>query len=201
MKPLQAVGLGLIVVALEARFGPYDGLPDPVGWLLILLGLRGVTRRAPLPNTLGLWYLGALALIVATARWFPAAQDAMDDADPALVWAADLPALGFQALLCHGLARLASTAGERRAALWFRVTSIALVVALSLPVLYHAGGVESLAGIGDLGLLLQLLVLGLSLWYSGRTWTGAEPRLPRSVERATAREKARRAAEESRNQD
>ena len=191
MRPLQAVGLGLIVVALVADFGGYDGLPDPIGWILILLGTRGVARRTELGAALALTYLGALALIVATVLWFPSAEDALVDADPALVWAADLPALSFQALLCHGLAGLAAAAGERTPATWFRLTSIGLVIAMTLPVLYHAGGVEALEGTGDVGLLLQLLVLGLTLWYSGRPWTGAEPRLPRSVARATEREAQR----------
>ena len=36
MKPLQAVGFGLIIVILEARLpflGGYDAYFDPIGWL------------------------------------------------------------------------------------------------------------------------------------------------------------------------
>lgn len=196
MRPLQAVGLGLIVIALEARFGAYDGLPDPLGWVLVLLGLRGLAQRTAIGSTLALTYLGALALVVATVRWFPAAADALADAERALVWAADVPSLAFQALLCRELARLAETAGERAAASWFRITALGLVVGLLLPVLYDAAGWAWLEGTGDLGLLLQLLVLLLCLWYSGRAWTGAEQRIPRSVRRATEAERRRRSPED-----
>lgn len=195
MRPLQAVGLGLLLIALEARFGEYDGLPDPIGWLLVLLGLRALTQRTAIGSRLALWYLGAAALAVSAVLWLPGPRAALEDADTALLWAVDVPALGFQALLCLELSRLARSAGERTAAGWFRLTAIGLVVGLALPVLYDAAGWAWLEGTGDLGLLLQLLVLVLSLWYSGRAWTGAEQRLPRSVRRATEAERRRRDAQ------
>ena len=40
MKPLQSVAMGLVIVVLVARYGEYDALADPLGWLLVLWGVR-----------------------------------------------------------------------------------------------------------------------------------------------------------------
>ena len=45
MKPLQGIGLGLVFISLQANFGSYDGLPDPVGWVLILLGFYWLAQQ------------------------------------------------------------------------------------------------------------------------------------------------------------
>ncbi len=36
MRPLGPVARGLLIVVLVARFGGYDALADPLGWLLVL---------------------------------------------------------------------------------------------------------------------------------------------------------------------
>ena len=38
MRPLQSIAMGLVIVALHAEFGGFDALPDPLGWVLVLLG-------------------------------------------------------------------------------------------------------------------------------------------------------------------
>lgn len=169
MKPLQAIGMGLVVIALEARFGDWDASADPLGWLLVLLGLRTL-RPGSLRTTL--WYLGTLATLVSTVVWFPAAASRLDDADPALVWAADLPALGFLAVLCHVLAVAAGEARDRFAAGWLRVAEGVLAFGIVAPVAYFGGGWTSLRGLGDLGLLVQLLLIVLCFVYAGRAWAG-----------------------------
>lgn len=55
MKPLSSVAMGLVIVVLVARFGGYDALPDPLGWLLVLWGVRR------LPDPALLLRLAALA--------------------------------------------------------------------------------------------------------------------------------------------
>ena len=42
MRPLQSIAIGLVIIALRAEFGGYDALADPVGWLLVLLGVRSL---------------------------------------------------------------------------------------------------------------------------------------------------------------
>jgi hypothetical protein len=33
--------MGLVIVLVDAPFGGYDGVPDPLGWALVLAGLLG----------------------------------------------------------------------------------------------------------------------------------------------------------------
>jgi hypothetical protein len=84
MKPLQSVAMGLVIVVLSARFGGYDALPDPVGWLLTFLGVRALPDD--LPHRTNLLGLAALAGVVATIVWFPAVTGDLYDADASLAW-------------------------------------------------------------------------------------------------------------------
>ena len=45
VKPLQAVGMGLVIVVLTVPVAGYDVLADPLGWLLVLVGLFIVARK------------------------------------------------------------------------------------------------------------------------------------------------------------
>lgn len=168
MKPLQSVAMGLVVIVLSARFGGYDALPDPVGWLLVLLGIRalpsGLAHRGYL---LG---LAGLAGVVAVVLWFPSVTDALYDADASLAWAANLPQVLFSALLCHVLAGRAAT-HDPKAARWLGLTRTALIVVGLLPVLVFGAGLSSfeltsylLAG------LVALLLIWLLFAYASRTW-------------------------------
>ena len=93
MKPLQAVGLGLVLLALgpaDAAPGTFDPLPDPLGWFLVLVGLHGLgpaldPRRLPT-----LRFVGALALVVSAAMVVPAVARWLET-DPSLGWSADVP--------------------------------------------------------------------------------------------------------------
>jgi hypothetical protein len=119
-----------------------------------------------------LWYLGALALVVSAALVAPDAQAWLDDADPAVVWASDLPALGFQAALCHVLAEQAKAAGARGGA-WWRVAAAGLLVGIVAPVLYFGADWTWLEGIGNIGYAAALLVVLLCLVFGARPWAGA----------------------------
>lgn len=177
MKPLQGIGLGLVFISLQANFGSYDGLPDPVGWVLILLGFYWLTQRTAIGYRMGLSYLGGLALLISAARWFPGPREAVADAEHAVVWAADLPALAFQVVLCHALIELAVAHKDLTPRTWLRICEIGLLSGIIAPVLYFSG-MTWLKGFGDLGLLLQLVMLVLMFRYSGRPWAG--PGMPRS---------------------
>ena len=47
VKPLQAVAMGLVIVLLGATVSGYDLLADPVGWLLVLVGLATLPVPGP----------------------------------------------------------------------------------------------------------------------------------------------------------
>lgn len=174
MKPLYWMAVGLVFVVLEGRTeSGWDIYPNPLGWLLVLVGLHHLGRATPaLPLRMTLWYLGVLALLVSAALLAPHAQAWLDDADPALIWAADLPALGFQAVLCHVLAEQASLA-KARGGVWWRVAQAGLLVGIVAPVLYFGAGWTWLQGVGNIGYAAALLVVLLCLVFGARPWAGA----------------------------
>lgn len=165
MKPLQSVAMGLVVVVLVARFGAYDALADPVGWLLVLWGVR----RMPDPTVLLALALGAL--LVACAVWLPATQALLDRSDPSLRWAINLPQVLFCVLLSRRLAALAGDAGDARARAWLRTTMLFNLVLAVAPVLVFAATADHLmasvyAAAGGVVLLLIVLLFA----YAGRPW-------------------------------
>ena len=166
MKPLQSVAMGLLVVALTARLHGYDALPDPVGWVLVLLGLR---RLGP---SRALSALAVAALVVSVVVWWPRAQDVLDALHPSLWWAATLPQLATCALLCRELAARATVAGDSRAAAWLRTATVLVVLSAVAPVLAFSAAVadDALAAVyaAAAGVVLFLIVLLFS--YAGRPW-------------------------------
>ena len=101
LTPMASVALGLVIVVLVARFGGYDALPDPIGWLVVLWGVRR------LPDPALLLTLAGAALVVACAVWLPTTQDVLDRGDTSLRWAINLPQVIFCVALCHQLSALA----------------------------------------------------------------------------------------------
>ena len=176
MKPLYGVALGLVIIALYAKAGDFDLLPDPLGWALVLIGLNVLTRRVELRFAGPLWVSGLLALAASVALTAPSVRDWFEDAEPALGWAVDVPALGFCGLLCAALAPAARAAGATAAYAWFQWTSIGFGVSVLAPVVVIGGDVEGLRGPAELITgLAQLSLFLLCLWYGGREWAGAPP--------------------------
>ncbi len=173
MRPLQSIGMGLVIVALHAAFGGYDALADPVGWVLVLMGVRDLP--ADLDRRSALFWLAGLAGAISIPLWIPGVADALNDADPSLLWAANLPQLGFGGLLAHSLARRAADAGEAGSAAWLRLVVTGFVAAALLPILVFGGGVDALevpTYVGASVLLLAFVWLLFS--YSARPWATTE---------------------------
>lgn len=165
MKPLQSVAMGLVIVVLVARFGGYDALADPVGWLLVLWGVR----RLPDPTTL--LVLAAAALVVACAVWFPATQQLLDDGDPSLRWAVNLPLVLFALVLCRHLAGIAGAAGDQRARAWLRTAVVLNAVLAVAPVLVFASSADELiASVYAAAAGVALLLIVLLFAYASRPW-------------------------------
>lgn len=172
MKPLQSVAMGLVIITLSARWGGYDALPDPVGWLLVLLGVRALPASLPARRTA--LVLGGIAMAVSVVTWFPEVVATLDATDDSLIWAANLPQLGFTALLCSGLSRAAAAAGDRRAASWLRTALVLTLLVGVLPVLVFGAGFDGLevaAYVAAGGTLL--LVVWLLFSYAGRGWAAS----------------------------
>jgi len=175
MRPLQSIAMGLVIVALHAEFGGFDALPDPLGWVLVLLGVRDLP--VDLESRRTLLGLAALAGSVSVPLWIPGVSDALYDTDPALLWAVNLPQLGFGGLLAHVLARRAADTEDTRAAAWLRVAVTGFVVVALLPILVWGAGIDALevpAYVGATAVLLALIWMLFS--WSSRAWAAAEDR-------------------------
>lgn len=172
--------MGLVIVVMVARFHGYDALPDPLGWALVLLGVRALP--APVPHRSALLWLAALAGVVSAVLWFPGVTDALYDTDASLVWAANLPQLLFAALLCHALAATAEEAGDARATRWLRLTRTGMLVVAALPILVFGAGVSSFGSTSVIAAgLMAVVLIWLLFGYSGRAWalpTVAQPDAP-----------------------
>jgi hypothetical protein len=177
MKPLQAIAMGLVFVVLESRWpalGGYDAYFDPLGWLLILYGVRGLPDDLPFRG--GVRALGLVALAASVPLSVPSVVDWLEDADMSLAWAMLLPQFAFLGLLFHALAAAATEAGERRAAGWLRLVVTATVIVMVAPILIFGAGLTGLADPAELvRFLLYLMTVWLLFNYASRTWAGAPP--------------------------
>lgn len=171
MTPLQKVAVGLVIVVLQARFGGWDALPDPVGWAFVvagLLALRGLVR-----GTDSLLWAAGLAAAVSVVTYPPAVQSRLSDSAG---WILSLPQTGFCLLLCLALAPYAEQL-ERRLLL---LRWVFLVVAL-LPVVVLGGGVDRLlVPTAALAVLATLYLVYLLFRLAGRPFAqrsadGPEP--------------------------
>ncbi|RNL60714.1 hypothetical protein EFK50_20630 [Nocardioides marmoriginsengisoli] len=112
MSPLQKIAMGLALLAAPSGFqiGDYvwDALPDPLGWLLILAGVRGLRGHLDVSTLVPLTWT---AFAVSVVQWIPPVFERLLPADQvaeaSIKWAFFLP----QALFCLVLVRLIGTAG------------------------------------------------------------------------------------------
>lgn len=167
MRALQAIGMGLLIVLLRA--GTPDLLPDPLGWLLILYGVR---RLPPdLPHHRGVLVSGALAGAVSVPLWVPAAADRVLAADASLQWAVNLPQVLFVTLLATALGTRAGDCGDAAArGWWFLVATLAAVAGIA-PVLVFGGGLATLEtpAVVMAGAVL-LTAIGFCFGHASRSW-------------------------------
>lgn len=174
MKPLQAVAMGFVFLVLYARLGGYDLYPDPLGWLLVLYGLRGLPEALPQRGTL--WALALLSTLISIPLWTGPVSDALTDADPSLAWASELPRFAFIGVLCWALSAAARAAGDHREAARLQIVITGATLSAVLPVLVFGAGFSGLTGVAELSALATLIALiALCFSYSGRTWAGAPP--------------------------
>lgn len=174
MRPLQSIAMGLIIIGVRATFGGYDALPDPLGWVLVMYGVRGLPEDLQHRSTLTT--LSLLAGAVSIPLWLPEVSERLYETNPSLGWAANLPQLGFAGLLCFTLARRATAADDTRAAAWGRTTLTGFVVVGVLPVLVFGAGVESLEVPSYVAASVALLLLiWLLFTWSSRPWIAVDP--------------------------
>lgn len=147
MLALQWVAIGVVVVLLDLVAQGWDLLPDPLGWLLVLVGLSRLRERlgtTPLVAT-------AVALPVSVATFVPGL---VRTDEPALAWGLSLPQV--LTLVVIALA-VGEAVPERRRAL--RLCAWLLAGVGVAPVLVLGGGAVVSGLLGLVGLLAFVAVL------------------------------------------
>jgi hypothetical protein len=195
---VRRIALGLLVVWLDVRVAGWDLLPDPVGWLVVVLGLRVLVTADPRLRT-ALW--GAVVVGVLSVAGVVVPVEAQRVAEPTgvqglLTAVAGVGGSLVVAALAARLAR-AAVAGDVRddAVTWVRVRvgwlvlAMAEAVVLVAVVVAEAGGgatgLENLAPLvlvtsfGGLALAVVTFVLlrrhALRPWAPARFGPSAEP--------------------------
>ncbi len=157
--------MGLLIVVLVAKVAGYDALADPVGWLLVLWGVRRIADHSAIQA------LAVGALLVACVVWLPATQELLEDSDPSLRWAVNLPQVLFFVLLCRQLSELAGASGDQRARAWLRTAMVLNAVLAVAPVLVFAADADDLMvsvyAAAGVVVLLQIVLL---FTYAKRPW-------------------------------
>ena len=145
MTPLQNIAMGLVITLVDTDVRGFDAVPDVLGWVLVVLGLRGLRDRMPAATLL---WLGVLAGVVSLALVHRSTLAALPESTG---WLLSLAQIAFSFLLCREVADLvaprygadptALTRVGEQLARRFRLLSGAFVVAAVGPVLLYGGGI------------------------------------------------------------
>lgn len=160
VTPLQKIAMGLVLVLIPANFPAnpspewafYDALPDPVGWLMVVLGLRDLRRG----SELGLGtarMLAVIALLVSIPMWIPQVNhllvvehnpDLPEQLARSIQWFLSLPQTLFGLLLAREIGTKGTEVGDRYLATRFGLLCWGFGALVVLPVVAYGGGVDDL---------------------------------------------------------
>jgi hypothetical protein len=185
MSPLQKIAMGLVIVLVPANFPHdphpawafYDALPDPVGWLLVLAGVRALRAHVDLDVTT---WLAWVAFAVSVPLWFPQVNHLLvpeynDSIEVSFQWFLSLPQTVFSLALARSIGRQAELQQprDRFVAGRFGVLTWAFVGLVVLPVVAYGGGVASLEDPALIGIGVVNVVFVYYLFrVHRRTWLG-----------------------------
>jgi len=172
VRPFRAVALGLLVVVLTVVAARVDVLADPLGWVLVLVGVRALPPGYPLRLTVTAAV--GLALLISVPLVLPPAREAIAAGPDAVGWGFSLPTLLALGLLTHAIGSAAGRAGDRGRATLYRAVEVGFVVVAVLPVMVIGAGADVLAAPAALLVVLVPIVLLLALFFDAdRAWAGA----------------------------
>ncbi len=198
MSPLQKIAMGMVIVIGSALFPPnpspswarYDALPDPVGWVLVLLGVVALTRADD--TFASSRWLAGVAAAVSVPMWFPQLQHRLD---PSGEWAASLPQIAFCLFLAReiGMTATRQHPADSYVAKRFGLLVWGFAVVGVLPVIALGGDVPQLE---NTTLLVSTLVNVALVYFlfrvHRREWLGGPgPLLVPPAERPVEREEGR----------
>jgi hypothetical protein len=130
MTGLQQVAMGLVLTIVDPEIAGYDAVPDVLGWLLVLSGLRVLRDRIAVATLIGLALLaGTVSLGLIRFAWLEALPESAG-------WGLSLPQFAFSVVLCEKVATVLGPPLHRR----LRALRWAFLVAAAGPVLLYGGG-------------------------------------------------------------
>lgn len=163
--------MGLLLVVLDAPVGSagLDVFANPVGWLLVVIGVRGLPER--IGHRSLLLGLAVVAGLVSAALWVPGPVAALQDVDASLLWVLDLPPAAFVLVLALALGAAADRADDGAARGWWRLVLAGTVLTVLLPPVVYGGGVDALALVAVAVAVATLLAcVVLCFAHSARPW-------------------------------
>lgn len=149
MSPLQKIAMGMVFIAGYAPFPAdphpdwkvYDGLADPLGWILVIAGIRGLSAVATGFDGArwAAWVAGAVSLPL----WVPEFSHRLSDSG---AWALSMPQTVFCLLLAKGVAEGAAThePGDRYLPTRFGILMWSFALLVLLPPVAIGGDVHQL---------------------------------------------------------
>lgn len=181
MSPLQKIAMGMVFIAGYAPFpaephpswDSYDGLADPLGWVLAILGMQVLCRAATGFDGArwAAWVAGAISIPL----WFPQLNHRLSDSAG---WALSMPQTAFCILLLKSIAEsaLIKEPGDGYIRRRFGPLMWAFVLLVVLPPIAIGG---DLRGLDDTTVAVALLVNLAFIYYlfrvHRRSWLGGTP--------------------------
>ena len=170
--------MGMVIVVLFAYvpahpspdWQRYDVLADPLGWVLVLLGIRSLARFDEAFTT-SQW-VALLAGAVSIPMWFPQLSHRLDDSGQ---WFASLPQIVFCLLLAReiGVKGAWQTPPDRYVERRFGLLVWGFGLVAVLPVLTLGGGIDQLEAPTQLVSLLVNVAFVYQLFrVHRRQWLG-----------------------------
>ncbi|MCZ4499422.1 MAG: hypothetical protein JWQ74_1975 [Marmoricola sp.] len=191
MSPLQKMAMGLVIIFVPANFEiaghVYDALPDPLGWLLVLSGLRVLRRHLDVDVA---YWLAWVALVVSIGLWIPQLTELLPEIPDRLrtsaeleqatkaasiAWFLSLPQSVMSLLLVRRISEEGITQQPRDTfvAGRFGVLTWGLLAVIVLPPVAYGGDVENLITPTLIGVGLVNVVLIYYLFrVHRREWLG-----------------------------
>jgi len=126
--------MGLVIVLVDASFGGYDGVPDPLGWLLVVWGVRRL--RPVLAEARVLLVVAAVCLVVSIVTYPPQVVEQLDESGG---WALSLPQLAFSFALAGAVGPVSGWLEKR-----FRLMRPVFVALAVAPAIVIGGDLEAL---------------------------------------------------------
>ena len=158
MSSLQTVGMGLVIVFLDVGPSGYDWIADPLGWILVLVGLSPLKELVP--GYRGLSLTSWVCLAVSILIWPPTSVAHLDES---LGWLFSLPTLAFCFLVCDSVMEVA----EESLAVRLRWLRNAFALSGVLPLLIFLDGIEWLTIPTAVVVVLANITLVFTLWAAG----------------------------------